>query len=88
MNQDRVAQRIEWLRFEREAKAQAARMAPGKVIDELRARGLERFDDLIDCNAAGIVAVRDYSSCVPVEIGIAALKIMHRAFGIKTPIGG
>jgi hypothetical protein len=82
-----VAKRIEWLQLEREATAQAARMALGTVIDELRARGIERFDDLIERNSAGIVSVRDYSS-LPVEIGIAALKIVHRAFGIKTPIGG
>jgi hypothetical protein len=88
MRSERVAKRIEWLRFEREAAAQAARMAPGKVIDELRARGIERFDDLIERNGAGIVSVRDYSSCLPVEIGLAALKMVHGAFGIKTPIGG
>ena len=88
MNRMRVAKRIEWLRFEREATHQAARLAPGKLIDELRARGIERFDDLIERNGAGVVGVRDYSSCLPVEIGIAALRMVHSAFGIKMPIGG
>jgi hypothetical protein len=88
MARQHVAKRIEWLRFEREAKAQAARMSPGKVIEELHARGIERFDDLIERNGAGVVSVRDYASCLPVEIGIAALKMVHGAFGIKTPIGG
>jgi hypothetical protein len=88
MGRQRVAKRIEWLRFEREARAQAARMSPVKVIEELHARGIERFEDLIDRNAAGVVTLRDYAPCLPVEIGIAALKMVHGAFGIKTPIGG
>ena len=88
LRRDRVAKRVAWLRFEREAAAQAARLSPGKIIAELHARGIERFDDLVERNAAGIVGVRDYSSCLPVEIGIGALKMVHGAFGIKTPIGG
>lgn len=88
LRRDRVAKRVAWLRFEREAAAQAARLSPGKIIAELQARGIERFDDLVERNAAGIVSVRDYSSCLPVEIGIGALKMVHGAFGIKTPIGG
>src|SRR5208282_2700110 len=51
LRQERVAKRIEWLRFEREAAAQAARVSPGKIIAELHARGIERFDDLIERNA-------------------------------------
>lgn len=88
LRRERVAKRIAWLRSEREAAAQAARMSPGKVIEELHARGIERFDDLVERNAAGIVGVRDFSSCLPVEVGIGALKMAHRAFGIKSPIGG
>ena len=42
--------------------------------------------DLIDRNAAGIVSVRDFSSTLPVEVAIAALKMARRAFGIKSPI--
>jgi hypothetical protein len=88
LRRERVAKRVSWLRFEREAAAQAARMSPGKVIEELNARGIERFDDLVERNAAGVVGVRDLSSCVSVEIGIGALKLAHQAFGIKSPIGG
>jgi hypothetical protein len=88
LRRERVAKRIAWLRFDREAAAQAARMSPGKVIEELHARGIERFDDLVERNAAGIVGVRDFSSCLPVEVAIGALKMVHRAFGIKSPIGG
>lgn len=84
---ERVAKRIEWLRFEREAAAQAALMPPGKVIAELQARGIEGVDDFLERNAAGIVSARDLS-CVPVETAIGFLKLVHRAFGIKTPIGG
>jgi anti-sigma factor RsiW len=84
---ERAAKRIAWLRFEREAAARAASMSPGKVIEELRARGIERFDDLVERNAAGIVGVRELSSCLPVEVGIGALKMVHRAFGIKSPVG-
>ena len=84
---ERLAKRISWLRFEREATAQAARMSPGKVIEELHARGIERFDDLVDRNAAGVVGVRELGSCLPVEVAIGALKLAHRAFGIKSPIG-
>ena len=62
-------------------------MPPGKVIAELHARGIERFDDLVERNAAGVVGVRDFSSCVPVEAAIGALKMVHRAFGIKSPVG-
>ena len=87
LRNERVAKRVEWLRFTREVAAQAARMSPGKVIEELHARGIERFDDLVDRNAAGVVSVRDFSSCLPVEVAIGALKMMHRAFGIKTPVG-
>ncbi|THD44618.1 MAG: hypothetical protein E7774_10105 [Bradyrhizobium sp.] len=87
LRRERVARRIAWLRCEREAAAQAARMSPGKVIEELHARGIERFDDLVERNAAGVVCVRDLSSCLPVEIGIGALKLAHQAFGIKSPIG-
>jgi hypothetical protein len=83
----RVAKRIERLRFEREAAAQAARMPPGKIIAEMHARGIERLDDFLDRDAAGIVSVRDFSPCVPVEIAIGVLKLLHDAFGIKTPIG-
>jgi hypothetical protein len=85
---ERVAKRIEWLRFEREAAAQAARMSPGKTIEELKVRGIERFDDLVERNAAGIVTVRDYSSSLPVEVGIGALKMIHGAFGIKMSVVG
>lgn len=83
-----VAKRIEWLRFEREAAAQAARVPLGKIIEELHARGIERFDDLIERNAAAVVTVRDYSSSLPVEVGISALKMIHRAFGIKMSVVG
>ncbi len=88
LRRERVARRIAWLRFEREAAAQAARMSPGKVIEELHARGIERFDDLVERNAAGVVGVRDFGACLPVEIAIGALKMVHRAFGIKSPVGG
>ena len=88
LRRERVAKRVAWLRLEREAAAQAARMSPGKVIEELNARGIERFDDLVERNAAGVVSVRDLSSCLPVEAGIGALKLAHLAFGIKSPIGG
>jgi hypothetical protein len=88
LRRERVAQRIVWLRLEREVAARAACMSPGKVIEQLHARGIERFDDLIERNAAGIVAVRDYSSTLPVEVAIAALKVAHRSFGIKSPVGG
>jgi len=87
LRRERVAKRIAWLRFEREAAAQAARMSPDKIIEELHARAIERFDDLVERNGAGVVGVRDFSSCLPVEVAIAALKMAHRAFGIKTPIG-
>jgi hypothetical protein len=87
LRRERLAKRIAWLRFEREAAAHAASMSPGTVIAELHARGIERFDDLVERNAAGVVCVRDLSSCLPVEIGIGALKLAHRAFGIKSPIG-
>ncbi len=86
LRNERVAKRVEWLRFAREAAARAARMSLGKVIEELHARGIERFDDLVERNAAGAVSVRDFSSCLPVEVAISALKMAHRAFGIKTPI--
>jgi hypothetical protein len=36
----------------------------------------------------GVIAMYDRAPCLPVEIGIAALKMVHGAFGIKTPIGG
>jgi hypothetical protein len=88
LRRERVAKRIAWLRFEREAAVQAAHMPPGNVIAELHARGIERFDDLVEQNAAGVVSVRVLSSCLPVEIAIGALKMVHRAFGIKSPIGG
>lgn len=88
MQRPPMAKRIERLRFERAAAAQAALMSPGKIIEEMRKRGIERFDDLLDRDAAGIVRVRDYSSCLPVEVGIATLKMLYGAFGIKTQIGG
>lgn len=87
LRRERVAKRVAWLRFEREAAALAARMSPGRVIEELHARGIERFDDLVERNAAGIVRECDLSSSLPVELAIAALKMVHRAFGIKSPIG-
>ena len=87
LRRERVAKRIAWLCFEREAAAQAAGMSPAKIIEELHARGIERFDDLVERNAAGVVSVRDFSSCLPVEVAISALKMAHRAFGIKTPVG-
>jgi hypothetical protein len=46
LRRERVAKRIEWLHFEREVVARAARMSPGKTIEELKARGIGRFDDL------------------------------------------
>jgi hypothetical protein len=85
MHQDRVAKRIDWLRQAREAAARAASMPLTKVIEELRARGIERFADLVDRNAAGVVTVQDLSR-VPVEVGIGALKMMHEAFGIKMSV--
>jgi len=88
LRNERVAKRVEWLRCIRKASAQAARMSPGKVIEELHARGIERFDDLVERNAAGVVSVRDFSSCLPVEVAIGALKMVHSAFGIKSPVGG
>jgi hypothetical protein len=88
IKREHVARRIEWLRFAREAAAQAARMPLTKVIEGLHGRGIERFDDLVERNAAGVVCVRDFSSCVPVEVGIGALQMLHRAFGIKTPVAG
>jgi hypothetical protein len=87
LRRERVAKRVAWLRLEREASAQAARMSPDMVIERLHARGVERFDDLVERNAAGIVAVRDFSSTLPVEVAIAALRMAHRAFGIKSPVG-
>jgi hypothetical protein len=88
LRRERVAKRVEWLRFEREAAAQAARMSPGKIIEVLHAHGIERFDDFVERNAAGIVTVRDYTSAIPVEVAIGALKMIHVAFGIKTPVVG
>jgi hypothetical protein len=88
MKREHVAKRIGWLRFEREAAAQAARMPLTKVIEGLHGRGIERFDDLPERNAAGVVGVRDFSSCVPVEVAIGALQMVSRAFGIKITIGG
>jgi hypothetical protein len=85
MHQDRVAKRIDWLRQAREAAARAASMPLTKVIEELRARGIERFADLVDRNAAGVGTVQDLSR-VPVEVGIGALKMMHEAFGIKMSV--
>lgn len=87
LRRERVAKRVAWLRFEREALARAARMSPDKVIAELHARGVERFDDLIERNAAGIVGVVDLSACLPVEVAIGAIKMMHHAFGINSPVG-
>jgi hypothetical protein len=82
MRQDRVAIRIDWLRRAREASARAAGIPPSRIIEELHARGIERFDDLVDRNAAGMVIVQDFGN-VPVEIGIGALKLLHSAFSIK-----
>ena len=88
MKQERVANRIEWLRFKREADVRAARMSPDKVIEELGKRGIDRLQELIERNAAGVVIVRDCSVGLPVEVGIAALKLMHEAFGIKMSVVG
>jgi hypothetical protein len=88
LRRERVAKRIAWLRFEREAAAQAARLSPDNVIEQLHARGIERFDDLVERNAAGVGGVRELSSCLPVEVAIGALKMVHRAFGIKSPVSG
>lgn len=87
LRRERVAKRVAWLRLQREAAAQAARMLPDKIIEQLHTHGIQRFDDLVERNAAGIVAVRDYSSALPVEVAVAALKMAHRAFGIKSPVG-
>lgn len=88
MKQAHVAKRIEWLRFEREAAAVAARMPLHKVVEGLHGRGIERFDDFVERNAAGAVCVRDFGSCVPVEVAIGALQMVSRGFGIKITIGG
>jgi hypothetical protein len=88
MKREHVAKRIEWLRFEREAAAAAARMPLSKVVEGLRVRGVERFDDLLERNASGSVNVLDLSSCIPVEIGIGALQMVSSGFGIKITIGG
>ena len=87
LRRERVAKRVAWLRLQREAAAQAACMSVGKLIGELHARGIERFDDLVERSAAGVVSIRDLSSSLPVEVAIAALKMAYRAFGIKSPIG-
>jgi anti-sigma factor RsiW len=88
MRREHVAKRIEWLRFERAAAAAAARMPISKVIEGLHGRGVERFEDFVERNAAGAVCVRDFSSCVPVEVAIGALQMVSRGFGIKITIGG
>jgi hypothetical protein len=88
LRRERVAKRIAWLRSERAATAKAARLSPREIIQELGARGIERFDDLVERNAAGVVSVRELSFLLPVEIAIGALRLAHQAFGIKTPVGG
>jgi hypothetical protein len=39
----RVAKRIEWLRFQREVAAQAARIPVSKIIEDLQTHSVDRF---------------------------------------------
>jgi hypothetical protein len=82
IRQPHMKDRIDVLRRERELAARAARVPIEQVLGELDSRGLIRIEDFFERNAAGIVTVRNLEM-VPVEVGIALLRILGEAFGIR-----
>lgn len=82
MKYPHIVDRIAVLRREREMAARAARMPLDQVLGELDSRGIIRIEDLFERNAAGIVAVRNLE-IVPVEVGLAFIKALGDAFGIR-----
>lgn len=81
-----AAGRIEVLRREREAAARAARMPLDQLLGELESRGFTVIEDFFERNAAGIVAIRNLEM-VPVEVGMALLKSLAKAFRVREGFG-
>jgi hypothetical protein len=81
-----VAARIKELKEEREFAAQAAIMPAPAVLEILKNSGIERLIDFFERDAAGNFHVADFQK-VPVEVAIAFLRFVRRAFAIKAADG-
>jgi Terminase small subunit len=81
-----VAARIQQLKEEREFAAQAAVMPASAVLEILKNSGIEHINDFFERDAAGNLNVADFQT-VPVEVAIAFLRFIRRAFAIKAADG-
>jgi hypothetical protein len=77
-----VAARIKELKEEREFAAQAAIMPAPAVLEMLKNSGIERLIDFFERDAAGNFHVADFKK-VSVEVAIAFLRFIRRAFAIR-----
>jgi hypothetical protein len=77
-----IAARIAQLRHDREIEARAAQVPIKRVLEELVRCGIERFADVYERDAAGILRPR-YCQFVAAEISIALLRSLSIAFGVR-----
>jgi hypothetical protein len=77
-----IAARIARLGHDREIEARAAQVPIKRVLEELARCGIERFADVYDRDAAGILRPQD-CQFVPAEISIALLRSLRAAFGVE-----